>query len=95
MTSDTTEDRLLDADETRRFVNLSHPGLYKAIKRGTIPCPVYVLPRKPGWWLSELKAALELTRATPTEQMATRKAARDAKIIAERIAEAPQRGKAA
>ena len=40
MTSDTTEDRLLDADETRRFVNLSHPGLYKAIKRGTIPCPV-------------------------------------------------------
>jgi hypothetical protein len=41
-----------------------------------LPRPLYPLPRAPRWRRSELRAALEATRALPAEAKAARRAAR-------------------
>jgi predicted DNA-binding transcriptional regulator AlpA len=71
-------DPLLTAEQGAAEAGLSLPGWWKAVASGRLPKPVYPLPRAPRWRLSELKSALEKTRALPSEQKAARMANRNA-----------------
>ena len=72
--------RPLTAQQAAAFVGLSVPGFWAAVRARRLPSPVYPLPRAPRWQAAELTAALEATRALPTDQMAAR---RDARIAAD------------
>jgi hypothetical protein len=52
------------------------------VNEGRLPAPVYVAPRAPRWFRSELIAALEATRALPRDAAAARRAARIASSAA-------------
>lgn len=56
--------RLLNAKQAANFLGLSLPGLWKAVRQGRIPKPVYPLARAPRWFEDELCADVELTRAS-------------------------------
>jgi predicted DNA-binding transcriptional regulator AlpA len=71
-----TYDPLLPAREAAEEVGLSLAGFWRAVARGRLPAPVYPSPKSPRWRASELRAALEATRALPREAMARRRAAK-------------------
>jgi predicted DNA-binding transcriptional regulator AlpA len=64
---------LLTAREGAQAVGLSVPAFWKGVKDERLPKPVYPMPRAPRWFEDELLAALERTRATPSEAMAKRR----------------------
>jgi predicted DNA-binding transcriptional regulator AlpA len=74
-------DPLLNAKQSAAEVGLSIPGFWKGVAAERFPAPYYPAGRAPRWRLSELKAALEKTRALPREQKAKR---RERRIAAER-----------
>jgi predicted DNA-binding transcriptional regulator AlpA len=76
-------DPLLTAKAAAAEVGLSVPGFWRSVVAGRLPKPLYPAPRAPRWRRSELHAALEETRAKPSEAKAARRAAR---IAAERSA---------
>jgi predicted DNA-binding transcriptional regulator AlpA len=76
-------DPLLTAEASAADVGLSLPSFWRNVSAGRLPPPVYPAPRAPRWRQSELRAALEATRAKPAEAKAARRAAR---IAAERSA---------
>jgi len=59
-------------------LNLSIPAVWKGIAAGRLPKPAYPAPRAPRILRSELRAAVDLTRAMPREAMAARRAAKAA-----------------
>lgn len=71
-----SNDPLLTADESAKEVGLSLPAFWRAVASHRLPSPYYPAPRAPRWRASELRAALEATRALPREAMATRRAAK-------------------
>jgi predicted DNA-binding transcriptional regulator AlpA len=71
----TPSDPLLMAEQAAAEAGLSLPGFWKAVQAGRLPAPFYPLSRAPRWRLSELKGALEITRALPSQQKAARRAA--------------------
>jgi predicted DNA-binding transcriptional regulator AlpA len=74
--SNLVSDPLLSAESAAAEVNLALPTFYKQVAAGRFPAPVYSAPRAPRWRRSELIAALEVTRALPSEARAARRAAR-------------------
>jgi excisionase family DNA binding protein len=64
---------LLTAEELARYLNVTVPGLYKAVNSGRIPAPSYPLSRSPRWRLSEIDAALEASRSTPAQARVERR----------------------
>ena len=64
------------AEAAAAEVGLSLPAFWRAVGSGRLPRPVYPAPRAPRWFRSELRAALEATRALPAEAKAARRAAR-------------------
>ena len=70
------DDPLLSAREGAAEVHLSLAAFWRAVGAGRLPRPLYPLPRAPRWRRSELKAALEATRALPAEAKAARRAVR-------------------
>ncbi len=54
----------------------SIPSFWRGVAEGRLPAPVYPAPRAPRWYLSEVRAALNATRALPAEAKAARRAAR-------------------
>jgi predicted DNA-binding transcriptional regulator AlpA len=64
---------LLTAREGAQAVGLSVPAFWKGVKDERLPKPVYPMPRAPRWFEDELLAALEGTRAAPSEAMAKRR----------------------
>ena len=76
------DDPLLDARRAAQEVGLSLPGFWKAVQERRLPAPLYPAARAPRWRQSELRAALEKTRALPSEQ----KAARHGGVRARRVA---------
>ena len=72
-------DPLLPADLAAAEVGLSLPAFWKAVASARLPAPLYPAPRAPRWRVSELRAALEATRAMPRDAMMARRAARLAK----------------
>jgi predicted DNA-binding transcriptional regulator AlpA len=69
-------DPLLPARDAADEVGLSLAGFWRAVAAGRLPAPVYPAPKSPRWRASELRAALEQTRALPREAMARRRAAK-------------------
>lgn len=70
------DDSTLCLKETAEFLKTTRATVYKQVNEGRLPAPVYVAPRAPRWFRSELIAALEATRALPREARAARRAAR-------------------
>lgn len=75
-TASAPTDLPLTARESALEVRLSLAAFWRAVRDGRLPAPVYPLPRAPRWFRSELREAMNATRARPTEQMAARRAAR-------------------
>jgi predicted DNA-binding transcriptional regulator AlpA len=71
-----TSDFPLTARQSAAQVGLSLPAFWRGVGAGRLPKPIYPAPRAPRWFSSELRAALEATRATPAEAKAARRAAR-------------------
>ena len=69
-------DPLLTAEQAASEITLSLPGFWKAVQAGRMPQPYYPASRAPRWRLSELRAAVERTRALPCVQKMARRAAR-------------------
>ena len=70
------DDPLLTAREGAAEARLSLAAFWRAVAARRLPRPLYPLPRAPRWRRSELRAALEATRALPAEAKAARRAAR-------------------
>jgi predicted DNA-binding transcriptional regulator AlpA len=69
-------DALLTAKESAAEVHLSLAAFWRAVAARRLPPPLYPLPRAPRWRRSELRAALDATRALPAEAKAERRAVR-------------------
>jgi predicted DNA-binding transcriptional regulator AlpA len=67
---------LLTAEASAEYLGVSLPSLWRAVAAGRLPAPVYPAARAPRWRRDELDAALEATRAKPSQAMAARRAAR-------------------
>jgi predicted DNA-binding transcriptional regulator AlpA len=78
------DDELLTAKEAANFVKLSIAAFWRNVCNRRLPEPVYPAPRAPRWWRSQLRLALEATRALPSDA----KVARRQKRIAEERARA-------
>ena len=78
------DDELLTAKEAANFVKLSIAAFWRNVCNRRLPEPVYPAPRAPRWWRSQLRLALERTRALPSDA----KVARRQKRIAEERAKA-------
>ena len=68
--------KLVNAEGAAEAVDLSLAALWRAVAAKRLPAPVYPAPRAPRWYLHELHAALEATRALPREAMAARRTAK-------------------
>jgi predicted DNA-binding transcriptional regulator AlpA len=79
MSPNDSPDPLLTAEAAAREVGLSIPSLWRCVAAGRLPAPFYPASRAPRWRRSELRAALEATRASPRAQMEARRAARTAR----------------
>ncbi len=77
-----TTDRPLIAKDAAAEAGLSLAAFWRAVASGRMPSPVYPLPRAPRWFASEIRAALNKTRALPSEQKETRRQARMNRIAA-------------
>ena len=65
---------MLTAREAAAETRLSLAAFWRSVAAGRLPRPLYPLPRAPRWRRSELRDALEATRAMPAEAMAARRA---------------------
>ena len=72
-------DPLLPPKQAAAAAGCSIAALWRGVASDRFPLPVYPAPRAPRWYLSEIRAALEKTRALPSEAMAARRAARIAR----------------
>jgi predicted DNA-binding transcriptional regulator AlpA len=70
------DDPLLNPRDSAAEVGLSEPGFWKAVAEERMPRPLYPLPKAPRWRRSELRAAVEATRALPAQQKLKRRTAR-------------------
>jgi predicted DNA-binding transcriptional regulator AlpA len=67
-------------DEGMKITGLSRPSFWRGVTVGPLPKPFYPTPKCPRWWPSELRAAMEKTRASPTEQKENRRQTRLARL---------------
>ena len=77
----TLPDALLSAESAAEETGLSLPAFWKQVAAGRLPRPYYPAPRAPRWRRSELAAALEATRALPSEARAARQQARKPRAL--------------
>lgn len=59
----TAPDPLLMAEEAAAETGRALSTFWGDVKRGVLPAPFYVTPRAPRWRQSELRAAVDATRA--------------------------------
>jgi predicted DNA-binding transcriptional regulator AlpA len=55
------------------MVGISVPAFWRGVKDERLPKPVYPMPRAPRWFEDELLAAVEKTRAAPSEALDRRR----------------------
>jgi predicted DNA-binding transcriptional regulator AlpA len=81
----TTRDRLLDASALAELLGAHPCTVWRSVKEGRLPRPLYIAPTAPRWRESEVWAALEATRADPSESKVARRmsARRRAPIVPE------------
>jgi len=66
----------LPPKQAAQEVGLSIAAFWRAVAAGRLPAPVYPSPRTPRWFRSELRSALEATRALPASQKIARRNAK-------------------
>jgi predicted DNA-binding transcriptional regulator AlpA len=66
----------LDPRRAAVVAGLSLPAFWRAVAAGRLPMPIYPASRAPRWYASEIRAALESTRALPCEAKDARRRAR-------------------
>ena len=66
----------LNAKKSAALVAVSVPAWWKGVAEGRFPTPIYPAPRAPRWYPSEIRAAVELTRALPRDQKNARRLAK-------------------
>lgn len=71
-----SDDTLLDVKAAAAFTGGSVATVWRGVASGRLPLPVYIAPKAPRWWRSELRAAINATRCTPAEARAARQAQR-------------------
>jgi predicted DNA-binding transcriptional regulator AlpA len=72
----TLPDQLLKPADAARFCGRATSTFWRDVTRGALPRPLYIGPSAPRWWLSELRAALDvLPREKPAAPAKRRKAA--------------------
>jgi len=69
-------DRPLTAKDSASEVGLSLGTFWRAVAAGRLPQPVYPMPRAPRWFPSELRAALEEHRMSPSVAKSQRRTAK-------------------
>jgi predicted DNA-binding transcriptional regulator AlpA len=73
------DERPVDARRAREIVSdppMSSPTFSRGVRDGWLPQPVYVGPKMPRWWPSELRAAINARRMSPREAKEVRRLAR-------------------
>jgi predicted DNA-binding transcriptional regulator AlpA len=80
-----TRDRLLDVDGVADMVRASVATVWRETKAGRLPRPLYVAPTAPRWRESEVWAALEKTRANPSESAVARRMANGRRTVTETV----------
>jgi predicted DNA-binding transcriptional regulator AlpA len=65
----------MTAKQAAAMVGITVSAFWRAVGAERLPAPVYPLPKAPRWFGSELRAALDATRAMPRDQMAARRTA--------------------
>lgn len=70
--------RLLTAADLAGMFGVHVATVWNMVKEGRIPAPIYPAARAPRWIASEVMAALEATRALPSEAKARRMSRRSA-----------------
>lgn len=78
------DDELLQAAEAARFCGIALPTFWRSVRDERLPAPIYPAARAPRWFKSELRAALERSRARPVDNMVRRMTARRARMSEER-----------
>jgi predicted DNA-binding transcriptional regulator AlpA len=68
-------DRLMTAADLAKFLSVTGPTIYTAVKEGRLPAPVYPGSKSPRWLMSEVLVAVRATRAMPAEAAVARSAA--------------------
>ena len=66
----------LDARRAAVVAGLSLPAFWRAVAASRLPVPIYPASRAPRWYASEIRTALESTRALPCEAKDARRRAR-------------------
>lgn len=66
----------LPPKQAAREAGLSLAAFWRSVADGRLPAPCYPAPRTPRWFRSELRDALEKTRALPAAQKMARRAAK-------------------
>src|SRR3954447_14153268 len=72
------DDPLLSSSEAATEAGRALSTFWRDGRAGRLPPPYYATPRCPRWRRSEVRAALEATRALPSEAAAARRAVRSA-----------------
>ncbi|MBR0661332.1 helix-turn-helix transcriptional regulator [Neoroseomonas oryzicola] len=70
--------RVVTADQSAAAAGVHVATFWAGVASGRFPKPVYPAPKAPRWFLDEIEAALEATRALPCEAKAQRMARRNA-----------------
>lgn len=81
--------RLVEAKDAAEVASLSLAAFWRSVSAGRLPKPVYPAPRAPRWYVAEIHAALEATRAVPRDAMIAR---REAKLREQIAHDADDRG---
>lgn len=77
--SPSSDERPVDATRARAIVSdppMSAPTFNRGVRDGWLPRPVYVAPKMPRWWPSELRDAINRRRMLPREAKEERRQAR-------------------
>lgn len=77
--SPASDERPVDATRARAIVSdppMSSPTFNRGVRDGWLPQPVYVGPKMPRWWPSELRAAINNRRMSPQQAKEGRRQAR-------------------
>lgn len=87
----TEAERMVGAEAVAKHFDISEQTVWREVREGRFPPPVYVTSKAPRWRLSEVVAHVEANRRTPVQQQEARRAAvADSRVQRQRAAKAAE-----